>query len=102
MSDPFATNARLYWSTWGVLLVLTAAMLTADSATIPRTGFLALMLGAMAIKATLIAGNFMHLRQERAGLIVTVIVGLFGLALVFYVLIAPDAVRIHEMTKPGG
>jgi caa(3)-type oxidase subunit IV len=100
MSDALASNARTYWITWGMLLVVTVLMLAADDAALSRTTLLVSMLGAMGIKATLIAGNFMHLRQERAGLVFTVIVGLFGLALVLYVLIAPDAVRIHDMTKP--
>jgi caa(3)-type oxidase subunit IV len=102
MSDTLASHARVYWITWGVLLVLTVIMLTADGAAIPRAGLLALMLGAMAVKATLIAGNFMHLRQERAGIVLTVVVGLFVMGLVLYVLIAPDAVRIHDMTTALG
>jgi caa(3)-type oxidase subunit IV len=98
MTQTLTTHARVYWITWSVLLVLTVVMLAADGASISRTGLVALMLGAMAVKATLIAGNFMHLRQERAGLVLTVVVGLFVIALVLFVLIAPDARRIHEMT----
>jgi cytochrome c oxidase subunit IV len=92
------SHARIYWITWAVLLALTVVMLAADGATISRTGLLVLMLGAMTIKASLIAGTFMHLRDERPGLVLTVIVGLFVMAMVLYVLIAPDARRIHEMT----
>jgi cytochrome c oxidase subunit IV len=55
------------------------------------------MLGAMGIKATLIAGNFMHLRHERIGLVVTVVVGLFVMAVVLFALMAPDAIRLREM-----
>jgi caa(3)-type oxidase subunit IV len=91
------SNLRLYWITWAVLLALTMVMLAADGAEIPRMGFLALMLGAMAVKATLIAGNFMHLRHERAGIVTTVVVGLFVMAVILYGLIAPDALRIHGM-----
>jgi cytochrome c oxidase subunit IV len=99
MPDSTTSHARVYWITWGVLLALTVVMLAADGASIPRTGFLVLMLGAMAIKATLIAGNFMHLRQERVGIVLTVVVGLFAMAAVLYVLIAPDARRIHHMVS---
>ena len=53
----------------------------------------------MTTKAVLIAGNFMHLRQERSGLVLTVIVGLFVMALVLFALIAPDAMRISEMAR---
>ena len=102
MSDSLASNARVYWITWAVLLVVTLAMLAADGAALSRTALLGLMLGAMGIKATLIAGNFMHLRHERVGLVATVVVGLFVMAIVLYVLIALDAVRIHEMAAGGG
>ena len=57
------------------------------------------MLIAMAVKATLITGNFMHLRSEQSGIIMTVVIGLFVCGLVRYVLIAPDAARIHEMVN---
>jgi len=101
MTDSTASPARVYWITWGVLLAVTVVMLLADGARLPRTGLLVVILGAMAVKATLIAGNFMHLRQERAGIILTVIVGLFVLGIVLYVLIAPDARRIHTMGSAG-
>ena len=102
MSDATTSHARVYWITWGVLLAVTIVMLAADGAGLPRTGLLVVMLGAMAVKATLIAGNFMHLRQERAGIVLTVIVGLFVLGFVLYALMAPDARRIHEMQLGAG
>jgi cytochrome c oxidase subunit IV len=101
MTDATPSHARVYWITWSVLLAMTVVMLLADGASLPRTGLLLVMLGAMAVKATLIAGNFMHLRHERAGLVLTVVVGLFVLAIVLYALIAPDARRIHTMRSPG-
>jgi cytochrome c oxidase subunit IV len=55
----------------------------------------------MAVKATLIAGNFMHLRHEHTGVILTVVFGLFVLAIILYVLIVPDAIRIREMLAGG-
>ena len=99
MADSTTSHARVYWVTWSALLALTVVMLTADGASISRTGLAALMLGAMTVKAVLIAGNFMHLRQERAGLVLTVVVGLFVMALVLFLLIAPDAIRIHDMVN---
>jgi cytochrome c oxidase subunit IV len=101
MTDATTSHARVYWITWGVLLAVTVVMLLADGARLSSTRLLLVMLGAMAIKATLIAGNFMHLRHERPGLVLTVIVGLFVLAAVLYVLIAPDARRIHTMRTAG-
>lgn len=97
MRHATASNGRVYWITWGVLLLLTVVMLTADGAALSKAGLLTLMLGAMSVKAVLIAANFMHLRHEHAGLVLTVVVGLFALALILYGLIAPDALRIHEM-----
>lgn len=88
---------KTYWITWAVLLVFTLAMLWADAASIPRTAFVAFMLVAMLTKASIIGANFMHLRSERLPLVLTVVVGLLVTGLILFVLIAPDAARIHEM-----
>jgi caa(3)-type oxidase subunit IV len=94
-----AGNGRIYWMTWGVLLIITMIMLLLDSAHVSRSMLLTVLLGAMVVKATLIAGNFMHLRHEHAGIIFTVVVGLFVMGLILYVLIAPDAARIQQMLQ---
>lgn len=86
-----------YWITWAVLLGLTVLMLWMDTAPIPRLVFVGLMLVAMLTKASMIAGNFMHLRSERLSLVLMVVIGLGVTAVVLYVLIVPDAVRIHQM-----
>ena len=93
---------RTYWITWSVLLVFTVVMLWADSASLPRQAFVVFMLIAMLTKASIIGANFMHLRFERPGLVLTVIVGLLGMGGVLWVLIAPDAARIHEMVMRYG
>ena len=93
---------RGYWITWGVLLVFTVVMLWADTASIPRLAFVVFMVAAMLTKASIIGANFMHLRSERAGIVLTVVVGLLVTAAVLYVLIAPDAARIHEMVSRYG
>ncbi len=93
---------RGYWITWGVLLVFTVAMLWADTATIPRLAFVVFMVAAMLTKASIIGANFMHLRAESAGIVLTVVVGLLVTAVVLFVLIAPDATRIHEMVSRYG
>ena len=46
-----------------------------------------------------IAANFMHLRFERASLVVTVVVGLLVTGAILYILIAPEAARIHQMLE---
>jgi cytochrome c oxidase subunit IV len=93
---------RGYWITWGVLLVFTVAMLWADTASIPRLAFVGFVIVAMLAKASIIGANFMHLRSERAGIVLTVVIGLLVTAAVLYSLIVPDAVRIHEMVERYG
>lgn len=87
----------LYWATWFALLALTTLMLIFDSAQIPRLAFLAVVLSAMLVKASLIGAHFMHLRFERLPLALMVIVGLLVTGVMLFVLIAPDAVRIAAM-----
>jgi cytochrome c oxidase subunit IV len=93
---------RTYWITWSVLLVFTVVMLWADAASLPRTAFVVFMVAAMLTKASIIGANFMHLKSERMPLITTVVVGLLVTGAILYVLIAPDAVRIHEMVSRYG
>ena len=93
---------RIYWITWSVLLVFTVVMLWADTASIPRLWFVVFMVAAMLTKASIIGANFMHLRFERVGIVVTVVVGLVVTGAILYALIAPDAVRIHQMVNTYG
>jgi cytochrome c oxidase subunit IV len=93
---------RTYWITWSVLLAFTVVMLWADAASLPRTAFVVFMVAAMLTKASIIGANFMHLKAERVPLITTVVVGLLVTGAILYVLIAPDAVRIHEMVSRYG
>ena len=88
--------------TWSVLLAFTVVMLWADAASLPRTAFVVFMVAAMLTKASIIGANFMHLKAERVPLITTVVVGLLVTGAILYVLIAPDAVRIHEMVSRYG
>ena len=88
---------KVYWITWSVLLVFTVVMLVMDSVSIPRMAFVVFMIAAMLTKASIIGANFMHLRFERPTLVVTVVVGLLVTATILYVLIRPDAIRIHHM-----
>jgi cytochrome c oxidase subunit IV len=90
---------KTYWITWAVLLVFTIVMLWADTASLPRMAFVLFMLLAMMTKAAIIAGNFMHLRSERLPLVLTVVVGLLVVGAILFAVIAPDAVRIHQMTE---
>jgi cytochrome c oxidase subunit IV len=93
---------RIYWITWSILLAFTVVMLWADTASIPRLVFVVFMVAAMLTKASIIGANFMHLRLERAGIVVTVIIGLLVTGAILYGLIAPDALRIHRMVDTYG
>jgi cytochrome c oxidase subunit IV len=93
---------RTYWITWSVLLVFTVVMLWADSASLPRQAFVVFMVIAMLTKASVIGANFMHLKAERVQLILTVVVGLLVTGAILYVLIVPDATRIHHMVETYG
>jgi cytochrome c oxidase subunit IV len=93
---------KTYWITWAVLLAFTMVMIWADGAAIPRTAFVVFVLGAMLTKASIIGANFMHLRHENAGIVVTVVVGLVATGVLLYVLISPDAARIHQMVRTYG
>ena len=93
---------RSYWVTWAVLLVFTVVMLWADTASLPRTFFVVFMLAAMLTKASIIGANFMHLKSEHSGMIATVVFGLLVMSTILYVLIVPDAVRIHDMVAQYG
>ena len=88
---------KTYWYTWGVLLVLTLGMLLAGGAAISKVWLVAPLLAGMLAKATLILANFMHLRFERVGLILTVVIGIVFTALALFFGIAPDGVRILHL-----
>ena len=94
-----STGTKVYWATWSVLLAFTLVMVWLDGVSIPRLVFVVAMLAAMLVKASLIASNFMHLRFERVSLVVMVVIGLLVTGAVLWVLIVPDAVRIHGMLR---
>lgn len=97
MSEHPEIGLKTYWITWGMLLGLTLVMIVLDQMPMTRQLFILVILGAMLVKATLIAGTFMHLRGERAALVWMVLVGLFATGAVLYGLIVPDAYRILGM-----
>ncbi len=88
----------VYWSTWALLLCLTLAMLATGYLSLSRVFIVSLLVLAMLLKASLIGANFMHLRFERAGLVVMVVVAILGTAAVLFALIAIDGIRILKLT----
>ena len=99
MSQKGTAGTRVYWITWSVLLAFTLVMVWLDGMSIPRLAFVVAMLVAMLAKASLIASNFMHLRFERVSLVLMIVIGLLVTGAFLYVLIVPDAVRIHDMSR---
>jgi cytochrome c oxidase subunit IV len=89
-----------YWITWGIMLVITALMLVADS--LPWSKFLVvgLLFAAMLIKVALIGGEFMHLRFEKPALIWAVAGCILFFSAFLMILIAFDGVRIARMVQP--
>jgi cytochrome c oxidase subunit IV len=74
-------------------------MIGLEIATLPRWVMLAVLLSAMIVKAALIAGNFMHLRFERAVLIWIVSGSLIATVLVMFVFLAVDALSILRLSN---
>jgi cytochrome c oxidase subunit IV len=91
-----ATRApyRIYWVTWIILLFVTVAMLMAERLHMPRWFLVAFLLAFMAVKAVMIAGNFMHLRFEKANLGVMVAAGLIVTSLILFFYIAPESANV--------
>jgi cytochrome c oxidase subunit IV len=91
---------RTYWIAWSALLALTVVMMGLDRAPMPREAFLATILLAMAVKASIIGAYFMHLRFERLPLVLGILIGLPLNAAILYFLIVPDAARIVRTLVP--
>jgi cytochrome c oxidase subunit 4 len=94
-----AEGYRLYWLTWVILLALTLGMLVADSIAWPAWVLLGLLLVAMLVKAGFIVANFMHLRYERLGLVLMIVLGILATGAVLFFLIAIDAARILRLSS---
>lgn len=91
---------KAYWYTWLALLILTLGMVTVGSAAIPGGAMAFLLILGMLAKAALIGSNFMHLRFERWSLILTVIVGISFTAVALFLGIAPDGIRVFDLSRP--
>jgi len=91
---------RVYWIVWFVLLLVTVGMMLLGASALTRALVLVLLAG-MLVKAALIGGYFMHLRFERASLIVIVAVGILATASILFFLIAPDGLRVLNAGGSG-
>lgn len=93
------TSLKSYWIAWGILLVLTLTMITVESASLTRILAVGFLLAAMAFKATIIGGWFMHLRFERRTIVLPLLIATLLTALVLYGLIAVDAAWMHSLAE---
>jgi cytochrome c oxidase subunit IV len=89
---------RVYWVTWIILLAITVAMLAAESLHMPRWFLVAFLLLFMMVKATMIGGNFMHLRYEKRNLSVMVALGILLTSFILYAFIRPEARHVLQHT----
>ena len=97
MSDTaHGTNPyKIYWITWGILLVITVAMLAAEAFHLPRIFTVLFLLAFMMVKASMIGGNFMHLRFERRSLSWMVAAGILVTSLILYTFITPESWNVR-------
>ena len=82
---------RIYWITWGLLLVITVLMLLAESFHMPRWFLVVYLLAFMMVKAVMIGGNFMHLRFERRNMSIMVAAGILLTSSILFAFIAPES-----------
>lgn len=90
---------KLYWITWVWLLVVTVAMVLLDNVKIASGLMIPLLLVGMMAKASFIGANFMHLRFERAALVVIVVAAIIFTAVALFAGIASDGVHIRNLSE---
>jgi cytochrome c oxidase subunit IV len=98
MSENSAHPYRVYWVTWGILLVITVGMLAAEKFHMPKWFLITFLLTFMAVKAVMIAGTFMHLRFEKRNLAVMVGAGIVVTSLILYAYVSQETARIMHLT----
>lgn len=101
MSDETTTTAspyRIYWITWAALLVITVMMLGAEMFHMSRWFLIVFLVGFMMVKASMIAGNFMHLRFERRNLVIMVAVSLLATSLILFTILTPESASVLART----
>ena len=100
---PGTNPYKIYWITWGILLVITVAMLAAEAFHMPRIVLVLFLLAFMMVKAAMIGGNFMHLRFERKNLAVMVASGILVTSLILYLFITPESWHVKKASAidPG-
>ena len=98
---PGANPYKIYWITWGILLVITVAMLAAEMFHLPRLFLVLFLVAFMMVKAAMIGGNFMHLRFERSNLTLVVALGILVTSLILYTFITPESLYVKGKSDPA-
>ncbi len=91
------TSYRTYWITWGILLTLTIVMVLMEAAQLSKAVIIVVLVTAMLTKATLSGGRFMHLRFERAALVLSVVIGTLATAALLFFLLVPDGIAMLRL-----
>ncbi len=86
MSQSNSPSYRAYWIAWAVLLSITVAMVFIGSKPVLATGML--------LKATIISFLYMHLKFERTGLVLTVVLGILATTAMLVVVLVPDGLAM--------
>jgi len=101
MSEHVEAGKKLYLKYAGVLGILAVATLTmvfiGESGMSEAPKAVLLLIGS-SIKASLIMFYFMHLRIEKMGLVMTVLVGIYATGILMFVIPAYDAGTVLERT----
>ena len=91
---------RIYWITWVVLLFITVLMLLAEKFHMSRWLLVLFLLAFMMVKASMIGGNFMHLRHEHRRMALMVAGGILLTSLILFSYIAPESWHVRERSRP--
>ena len=91
MSGATGNPYRIYRITWVILLIITVAMLASEALHLPRWFLVVFLVAFMMVKASMIGGNFMHLRYERPSLAVVVAGGILITSLILFSFITREA-----------
>ena len=93
------TSYRTYWLAWGLLLALTLLMLVTERFRLSAAMTIVVLVAAMLIKATVIGGWFMHLRQERMALVLSVVLGTLATGAALFFLLIPDGISMYHLAQ---
>ena len=91
---------RVYYITWGWLLVMTLLALGVGSVDMPGGIKAILLVGTTLAKVVIIAAFFMHLRSEKLNLVLITFTPLVLAMIMFFFMAADTADTATRMTDP--